>query len=37
MINKVDTMIVNVSEAVEKIPNKDKKDYRIQSSCGTKY
>ena len=36
MINKVDIMIVNVSEAVEKIPNKDK-DYRIQSSCGTKY
>ena len=25
-------MDVNVSEVVEKIPNKDKKDYRIRSS-----
>ena len=33
MIDKDDIMSVNVSEAVENISNKDKKDYRKRSSC----
>ena len=32
-MDKDDIMRVNVSEAVDKIPNKDKKGYRKRSSC----
>ena len=33
MIDKQDKMNINLSETVEKIPNKDGKDYCKRSSC----
>ena len=33
MIDKDDIVSTDIFEAVDKIPNKDKKDYRKRSSC----